>query len=189
MLNPNEAPEGCYAVEFDTEGCAGCCFAGMRCPTFACDVGGRQDKTSVIFKRKPEVKSPMEPTMEPELVNMQDKYKYANGEEARIVMVDGRLSGKPVLSEDSEGRLYWHDKYGSNTFSSRNLVKVKPYSEFKRGDKVIAIADGASTRRFFSHVENGVPYCFSDGKDEWTSEGNTSPWESIRRPTPEELGE
>jgi len=48
-----------------------------------------------------------------------------------------------------------------------------PPCKFKKGDRVICNGN----RRYFSHEEDGLYYCFYNGRDEWTSGGGeTNGW-------------
>jgi hypothetical protein len=60
--------------------------------------------------------------------------------------------------------------------SSLDLVEVGPYDHIKKGDKVVVWDSMEKRRRYFSHVgADGLPYAFTNG-DEWSSEGETTPW-------------
>ena len=72
-----------------------------------------------------------------------------------------------------------------------DLIEVTTFSDFKRGEPVMASDNGVYwQRRHFSHEQNGRPVCFEGGESCWTSsDGVTCEWEHCRRPTPEELKE
>jgi len=56
-----------------------------------------------------------------------------------------------------------------------SIIGQKP-CEFTKGQRVIV--DGEF--RYFSHKEGNLFYCFSGGKDEWSSKGTICQWSNCR---------
>lgn len=84
------------------------------------------------------------------------------------------------------------DEDGQQSNKAYDLVEVGEWDDFKYGDPVMVGSTGQREKRgHFSHVENGMPYCFNNGWSPFTAEFdssiNTSSWTSCRRPTSEEL--
>ena len=80
------------------------------------------------------------------------------------------------------GRLRLADKYPSAFIEPPACFNAEPKPcEFKRGQRVITKrADGSENRRYFSHEKNGTFYCFIDGKDEWSSQGDVCGWNNCK---------
>ena len=68
-------------------------------------------------------------------------------------------------------------------------AKAPPKScSLKKGDRVLVWDDDEEVprKRYFSHVVDGRCWCFTDGCDEWASDGDTCGWkycEKWREPT------
>ena len=63
-----------------------------------------------------------------------------------------------------------------------DIVGPKPCA-LQKWDRVL-VSDFNDTwrRRYFSHVgDSGKFYCFSNGQDEWTSDGSVSPWRYCKK--------
>ena len=52
-----------------------------------------------------------------------------------------------------------------------------------KGDRVLARRSGSDVweRRIFSHFDKNTPHCFTGGKDEWGSYGETTPWAECKK--------
>jgi len=64
------------------------------------------------------------------MITMDKKYKYRNGEEARILCVDAPAGDAPIISMGPDGYIYRHSTDGifnkKGGFDDYNLIEVKP---------------------------------------------------------------
>ena len=104
----------------------------------------------------------------------------------KIVHVSTTRSGKYlVVGELANGEEH------ATWVLEHQLTELPPYHDFKRGEPVMAVGYcGRSYRRYFSHVDyKGRTHCFENGRNSWSSEVMTSPWDSVRKLTEEEKAE
>lgn len=101
----------------------------------------------------------------------------------KIIRVDKRLGNYPIQSESGgytlDGKRHSSDVAPSSFTRPPKCFKAgKPPCKFKKGDKVlVSDVNLIKFKRYFSHEENGMYYCFDGGRDEWSSEGCTTAWE------------
>lgn len=119
-------------------------------------------------------------------ISMDKKYRTRDGREVRLYAVNGG-GNYPVHGAIDGGGDAWHleawaidgkqhdDAPGPQ---SGDLIEINPYDHLRKGDRVLVSIDGGSiVRRYFSHVgEDGRPHAFINGATEWSSSGNTWPW-------------
>jgi len=111
---------------------------------------------------------------------MTKKYRYENGEEARILCTDGFDRAYPIVSMTPDGQSLLHHISGESLNPDNrdyDLVEVTQY-EYKDGDRVMVWDDPEyKQRRIFSHADrNGDPRVYIEGMTKWTSSNKTTPW-------------
>jgi len=124
---------------------------------------------------------------------MSKKYRYRNGESARILCIDGNNCKYPVVSMDKNGYLFTHTEEGLFAKQGRDhhydLVEDMPYADFQIDDPVM-VKDKYHIKwkkRYFAGVDdNGKPLTWNAGTTSWTAELKIT-WDECRRPTPEEM--
>lgn len=131
-------------------------------------------------------------------IDMNKKYRTRCGYPVRVLCTDMK-SGKYtvvalVYTMLGETPICFTE-FGFEVYNQEgdyDLIEVSPWEDFKKDDKVM-VRDGAWytwAPRYFSHVEDGKPYTFINGRTSFSSEGKeTKCWEYCRKPTKEELGE
>lgn len=125
------------------------------------------------------------------MITMDKKYKYRNGQPARVLCVD-RGTYCPVVSVSERGAINAHfadGHYGSGGDHNLDLIEVSPWEDFKIDEPVMVRNTIGKNwiRRYFAGVKHGTPTTFEGGKTSWPSAGLTSHWDECRRPTEEEL--
>ena len=108
------------------------------------------------------------------------------------------LEGRTVVNSTYDDNIYYHYYNANNKnypFRTINIETgqnrpldfntekwcrclLKNTEELRKGDKVLvrSNADTEWNRRYFSHEEHGIYFCFLDGKTEWTSGRKTASW-------------
>jgi hypothetical protein len=122
-------------------------------------------------------------------INMQDQYRYNNGEKARILCVDRPLTihTYPVISMNHNGNTHNHDEHGRSAAHSKwHLVKVEPYDDFEIDEPVMALlpyTDEKLRPRYFAGVtEAGEPTIWMWGRTSWSSgNGERIPCRQIQK--------
>jgi hypothetical protein len=128
------------------------------------------------------------------MISMDKKYKYRNGEPARVLCVDRANSTVPVVALTKDGVITLHTDTGRYLIeleSGLDLIEVNPWDDFKI-DEPVLVRDSDDTdwmRACFAGVDSkGNPTSWFNGKNSWTT-SSIIIWRQCRRPTPEELGE
>lgn len=123
--------------------------------------------------------------MNKQLVDLNTVYITTTGKKVRIYCLDGGglLPVHGAVYDDNVKVPYWRPEIWTsmgfyNTNGIRHdddLVEYNPYSSFKPDDPVFyQNCNGDFWRKgHFSHVKNGIPYVFKDGRTSFTSTGNT----------------
>lgn len=134
------------------------------------------------------------------MISMDKKYRYRNGEPARILCTDRTSNCAtvfPVIALNLAGNMTVHSiegKAGHSTNSDWDLIEVFPYEEFKMDDPVMArFSNGHEDefRRHFAGIDaSGNPLVWNGGQTQFTCQRYKmckTAAISIRRPTLKEL--
>lgn len=114
------------------------------------------------------------------MISMDKKYRYRNGEPARILCIDanGRY---PVVSLNEEGSVIFHNKDGAiGEEYGWNLIEDTKYADFKDNEEVVCwnLDERGKYKRHFAYEDNGKAFCYSDGMSTWTASHNeTTSWD------------
>ena len=121
-------------------------------------------------------------------ISMDKKYKYRNGESARVFCNDRpEFNEYIVISMDKWGNPRFHTSEGciSNfkQSSSHDLIEVSPYEDFKIDDKVIVWnTNELKKKRHFAGVnDEGQPMAWYEGKTSFTAEGKLYSWDHCEK--------
>lgn len=120
------------------------------------------------------------------MISMDKKYKYRNGEPARILCIDSGDENWPVISLTKNSGVMFHQPNGEFEAmeSSRDLIECSKYDDFKDGDKVMVSSSClVEYKRYFAYEKDGCAYCYQDGSTKWTSDGIVTIWENCRKAT------
>lgn len=126
------------------------------------------------------------------MIDINKKYRTRNGCNVRILCIDAKIDGYPVVAliEEYDGNerstLHTEDGcyYRSGEEGEYDLIEVSPYEDFKIDDKVLVrdSEDGEWMRRYFSHVdEYGNPHTFQDGRTSWSYGEHTISWKYCKK--------
>jgi len=122
---------------------------------------------------------------------MGKKYKYRNGEPARVLCTDRPSDGSlHVISIEEDGDIICHTLegyfYSDKTASNYDLIEVSPYEDFKIDDKVIVWdIKGMHFRRHFAGVDKeGRPLTWVGGLTSYTGH-HTNDWDYCEKYTGE----
>lgn len=127
-------------------------------------------------------------------ITMDKKYRTRCGYPARVICIDMKYPKRSVVALIDRERgesIYSFTPEGKFSTGSDDLdlIEVSPWEDFKKDDKVMVSNDGKNwEKRYFSHIEDGKPWCYYDGFSSWTTiGGSTFVWNYCRKPTQEEL--
>lgn len=129
-------------------------------------------------------------------VSMSKKYRYRNGEAARILCVDSGSEKYPVISVNQAGDIETHTVDGMEYLtnprkdSQIDLIEISKYDDFKIDDKIIYWNDCENFRRrgYFNKTSNGNPLVFASGKTSFSSNGVSYMWDNCVKYTGEDNG-
>lgn len=117
------------------------------------------------------------------MISMDKKYKYRNGEPARILCVDSGDEEYPVISLNSSGEVLFHSTSGRMTQLAEfewDLIELSKYADFKDNEEVVCwnLDERGKYKRHFAYENNGKAFCYSDGMSTWTaSQNETTSWD------------
>jgi hypothetical protein len=129
------------------------------------------------------------------MISMDKKYKYRNGEPARVLCVDRANSQMPVVSLTADGAITLHTKAGGYLVECEgdlDLIEVSPWDDFKIDEPVMVRNHDSHMwqgRHFAGVATSGSARAWENGLTSWTANGRTMNWQQCRRPTAQELGE
>lgn len=119
------------------------------------------------------------------MISMDKKYKYRNGEPARILCVDSGSSSMPVISTNSRGEVTLHNTNGwvfsLGVDSDWDLIECPKYDGFRDGDEVVCWYDNilfSTVKRYFAYEKDGEAWCYANGQSKWTSDGTLTAWKN-----------
>lgn len=133
--------------------------------------------------------------MQSNKIEMHKKYRTRSGLPVRVICVDRKDSGYPVVALiDENGHEFSFYASKDGRFSYRedrphpfDLVEVSEWDDFKQDDKVLVSEDGKTWyKRYFNKVIEGVPYAFDGGITSWTADamllnGCSSSWKFCKK--------
>lgn len=111
------------------------------------------------------------------MISMDKKYRYRNGEEARILCVDrpeGGLNNTPVASMDvKSGYIYCHYSDGTSEDKKpeRDLIEISPYDHINIDDKVLVWRKSSTSKvrgHFAGVSDEGLPLVWLYGRTSWS---------------------
>jgi len=116
------------------------------------------------------------------MIIMTKKYRYENGELARILCTDGFDKEYPVVSMTPNGQAIDHTAIGlpKSWRNEYQLIEITPYTHIKDGDRVMVWNDPVyKHRRIFSRVSaDGKPCAYLDGTTKWTGNERDIQWDN-----------